>query len=289
MPFVVEYINACIKADEFNGQSDIAEVYEPLKRNFVIQRLRPKKCFHLDELALMRLAIEINRIGDICLYCNDVKFYENIRSLVHDQGISGEWAFTVLNYLLAVHYQLIRVDEKKAFLIRNFIVKNFAYKLRGPKRVAFMATLFIGLQYDCEFENGERWVIGIGEYFFQKFLVQQYVNISEYRVYIAFVILCFAHIYAIAKGRKSIQSRNMIFSLKELSMVKVCSLWDFIRVLCKSIPKNGYVKRTPIQTENFSSLDCKKRREIAFVASRLQVDPKTESVKRWIRYLSPIE
>ena len=247
----------------------------------------PKNCFQLTELALARLAIATNNEEDLELYFNELKFYENIQNFVVDYGISGEWAFTVLDYLLAVHCLLVTVDEKKAFLLRNFIFKNFAYKLRGSKRVVLMATLFIGLQYDCVFENGKRWVIGIGKYFFEKFFVQKYVETAENRVYVAFVMLCFAHIYAIV-GERCEERDKIILDFKALDKANVYNLWDFAKVLCKSIENNRKVHRTPLQAENFRRLSCKDRRKIAFVASRLREPEKlkTESVRRWLGYIS---
>ena len=261
--------------------------YKVLKNNFLGL---PKNSFQLIELALARLAITTNNEEDLELYFNELKFYENIQSLVDDHGISGEWAFTVLNYLLAVHCLLVTVDERKAFLLRNFIFKNFAYKLRGSKRVVFMATLFIGLQYDCEFENGKRWVIGIGKYFFEKFFVQKYVKTAENRVYVAFVMLCFAHIYAIVEKRCE-EHDEMIWSFRDFHKANAHNLWDFASVLCKCITSTGKVPRTRKQVECFERLGCKKRRKIAFVASRLREPEKlkTKSVRRWLRYISDPE
>ena len=283
----LEFINACKVQSTHIEVMILQSEYEEQKGNFLRHRYRPKKCFRVNELALVRLAITTNRIDDLSLYFNDLEFYENIQSLVDDQGISGEWAFTVLNYLFAVHCFLVRFDETKAFLVRNFIVKNFAYKLRGPKRVAFMATLFIGLQYDCQFENGERWVIGIGEYFFEKFLVEKYVNNAECRVYLAFVILFFALVYAIVGGRRCEKSDEMVYAFRALNKVKISNLWDFASVLCQCIDMNNYVQPTPNQIDNFKSLDCKNQREIALVVSRLRepIQLQTESVRRLLKYL----
>ena len=284
----VEFLNACSKTQnnkDVSTAQQIAATYQELKNELSKQPLRPKKCFPLDELAILRLVVAMGENKEIKYFCNDLKFYKDIKNLVGDQGISGEWAFTVLNYLLAVHGLLVRFDATKAFLIRNFIVKNFAYKLRGPKRIAFMATLFVGLQYDCQFENGERWVLGIGEYFFEKFLVQKYVKISECRVYLAFVMLCFAHIYEII-GKK--EKHNAMFSAyKALRKVNVCHLWEYIDVLFECVSLNKY-KRTANQVRFLGNPDCINRSEIAFVHRRLQAPAQlsTESVNRWLRYIT---
>ena len=79
--------------------------------------------------------------------------FPSIRSfmkLTTDEEMPPDWVFTILDCAFVIHCRLINFDACAAFSLRNFLFKNFAFKLRGCKHVCVMATLSVGLSYDVE-------------------------------------------------------------------------------------------------------------------------------------------
>ena len=294
MRFVfLEYIDVCTQRIHYEGyvlgQNRMETLYDELKNSFPVEnKVMPSRNF-LYEIALMRLALAQNKTEDVGLYLNKFLLFMDIKDLVDDGGISGEWAFTILNYVLAMNCQMVLADDFKSWLLGSFIFKNFAYKLRGAKRLAFMATLFAGLHYDCRCEKVENRVKSIGLYLFKKFNREKYTSVSECQVYMSFAYLFMADMYFI-KGKKKI-AVDVLKLISALKPRNATYLWVILKVLCR------YVKRKRTSSIGFNHKKdhellmeslCQSRWKTAIVASRLCEDSKydNDSVKRWRKYLN---
>ena len=100
-------------------------------------------------LALIYLALILHKTEKVKAMCS----FPSIRSfmkLTTDEEMPPDWVFTILDCAFVIHCRLINFDACAAFSLRNFLFKNFAFKLRGCKHVCVMATLSIGLSYDVE-------------------------------------------------------------------------------------------------------------------------------------------
>ena len=271
-------------------KTSLRDLYKKLKSSFIEDPdTRPRK--HLNELALMLLAFASDREEDVGQFLNSLKYYSDPKCMANDEGISGEWAFTVLDFFRPVHCRLILADRKKAFLLRNFVFKNFVYKLLGAKRLTFLATLFADLHYDCQFENGEHWVVGIGKYISQNFFNDDCINIDEFRIYLRVVFLFMGDqsttIFGDAEESKTILSRICHRNYR----INRDYIWECLDVFYKSIRSKSFkVQATETQVKNFTQSQSKARWKKAFSFSRLFEFFRNhfESERRWTLLISSI-
>ena len=239
----------------------------------------------------MYLAFLLDRGQDVCFYFNNLKYYNSPKDLAGDEGISSEWAFTVLDYFLSVHCRLVSHDKKKAFLLRNFVFKNFAYKLREVKWLAFLATLFAGLHYDCRSENKEHWAAGIGEYV-DKVAGnnEKFCNIPECIIYLKFVRLYLGDQYlGLALSNHAYHILEKIVKKFEKDSFR---LSQFINILSKVvIDQNKTVTFSERQNKMYGKPIFKARWSRAVALRQLNefLSNASETKKRWQGFFNSLE
>ena len=203
--FFIELIKLHANQAEITNRKYLEKLYSEIRNakscDFQIHSMSSAKHF-LCTLALIYLALILHKTEELKRMC----YFSSIRSfteLTTGEGILPDWAFTILDSVFAIHCRLIKFDACAAYSLRNFLFKNFAFKLRGCKRVCVMATLFVGLSYDVESVENTRTqdIINIEEYVLTKFVTEKYLGRNiwttypEFRVYICFVCMFMANLY----------------------------------------------------------------------------------------------
>ena len=225
------------------------EIRNAISPDFQMQNVFSKH--FLRTLALIRLALILNKTEEVKAMCN----FPSIKSfteLTTDEGIPPDWAFTILDYVFAIHCRLIKFDAGAAYSLRNFLFKNFAFKLRGCKRVCVMATLFAGLRYDVELKGNSRTqdIINIGEYVLTKFVTEKYLaanidthQFQELRVYVCFVCLFMADLYK----RSPFNAASLLKAAKVHSSTYAGNISEFNRTVIMTIECGRFTKRSEKQ------------------------------------------
>ena len=240
----------------------------------------------LRTLALIRLALILNKTEEVKAMCN----FPSIKSfteLTAGDGVPPDWAFTILDYVFAIHCRLIKFDADAAYLLRNFLFKTFAFKLRGCKRVCVMATFFAGLRYDVVSVENTRTqdITNIGEYVLTKFVTEKYLapnidthQFQEYRVYICFVCLFMADMYL----RFDFDAKPLLNAAKVYKHTFAGYISEFIKTALMAI-EHGRLRRRS-DKQNIILLDksnCE-RWKAAIVFPRIfDRNGQTPSVDRW--------
>ena len=253
-------------------------------------------CLH--NVALLRLALLIpSRSRNVSQFCR-TQFCKTLDDLKDDKGIPGDWAFTALNYVLAVHCRLIAegannplyVDE--ASNLRNYIFKNFAFKLRGMKQICFMTTLFVGLRYDFDEKDELREVISIGKYVLRKYDFKKYRKLyTENRFYFAFVYLFLSEIYTSNSEMhklEKVQARKHTKQAKvNTSAPSANNLWQFLNETFLIIKHECHRKEMSKERhDKIMDLKCKCRWKKALVSSRLKENVRDgKAVTLWKRHI----
>ena len=77
--------------------------------------------------------------------------YRKLAEVLIDKGSPADWAFTLCSLTDSVSFRM-KILRKSDFtgFIRNFVFENYALKLRGAKRVAFIANLCACMHYDTK-------------------------------------------------------------------------------------------------------------------------------------------
>ena len=116
------------------------------------------------------------------------------QGVITKEGLPADWACSIYHLFFKVHHYLKYKNQfASAILISNYILKNYAYKLSGTKRIAFVANFFASVHYDYEkFSNGSFVIVDMGRYILEKFDNNFYTYIPENRVYLLFVRLILA-------------------------------------------------------------------------------------------------
>ena len=245
-------------------------------------------------LALIRLALMLNKTAEEVKKMCDFPSIKSFAELTTDEGVAADWAFTILDYVFAIHCRLIKVDADAAYLLRNFLFKNFAFKLRGCKRVCVMATLFAGLCYDVEsMENTHtRDIINIGEYVLTKFVTEKYLgrNVSktypEFRVYVCFVCIFMADLYK----HFDFNVTPLLNAAKEFQATHAGYISEFVKVILMAIEKGMFKKRSEYQNEFLLKKNCSERWKAAIVLPRIfDDDCRTPSTARWANRITLLE
>ena len=287
--FLAELINVCQKQNDMQTPNDLyceistADASDPLMNNF------PKNI--LRKLALIRLSLIIEKnedLEDLCQFPAVITSFTDLTT--NYEGIPPDWTFTVLDHTFAVHWRLIRVFPNAAYALRNFLFKNFAFKLRGVKRVCVMATLFAGLCHDFVSVWLTPGIVDIGEYVLTKFVSEKYLKflsrkpVYEIRVYICFVCVLMAAVV----NMLDLDETKFLNAAREYWYIRAGYISIFMRVAVFAIEK----KSTPFT--RISNKDIKRhslRWKTAIVKSRLDdiSAPVTQSVRRWLNILKEAE
>ena len=208
------------------------------------QKTNPDSMTFLQKLGAMHIAAAVGEKANSELDpMTDpvIQFYRNLKELVDNKGIPADWAFTICNLICLIHNYLRTSDKPDvAGLIRNFVFKDYAFQLRGIKRVAFFANLFANLHYEAaempdttedkaeanlrnktvelpdqtkdkaedEYKTVRDKIMEIGQYTLQRFCTDtsKWKNHPEGRIYLAFTGLIMADVEMQLKpSRESVQ------------------------------------------------------------------------------------
>ena len=287
--FLAELINICQKQNDMQTLNNLyceissAEASDLLMNNF------PKNI--LRKLALIRLSLILGKnedLEDLCQFPPAITSFTDLTT--NYKGIPPDWTFTVLDYTFAVHCRLILVYPNAAYALRNFLFKNFAFKLRGVKRVSVMATLFAGLRHDFVSIRMTPGILDIGEYVLTKFVSEKYLKflsrkpVYEIRVYICFVCVLMADVV----GMLGLDETRFSNAAREYWYIRAGYLSLFFKVAVSAIEK----RNTPITKNSSKDIERQSLRwKTAIVKSRLDdiSAPVTNSVKRWLNILKKAE
>ena len=172
------------------------------------------------------------------------KRFNNPEEVQDLEGLPADFAFTIFHLFFPVHYYMkYKNQHVSAALLSDYILKNYAYKLHGVKRIAFMANFFASLHYDYLPTSPLNAIKDIGEYVVSKFDGERYVNAPENRIYTAFMKLIMADIQMQTKNVT--ECENLIKSAKLNQPMKeeyLESLWTFLRLYCDMITKNATIQ-----------------------------------------------
>ena len=240
-------------------------------------------------LALIYLALILHKTEEVKRMC-DFSSIRSFTELTTDEGIPPDWAFTILDYVLAIHCRLIKFDACAAYSLRNFLFKNFAFKLRGCKRVCVMATLFIGLSYDVEsVENtSTQDIINIGEYVLTKFVTEKYLGRNiwttypEFRVYVCFVCIFMADMYL----RFDFDATPLLNAAKVYKQTYAGYISEFITVALLAIEKGRFRKRSEIQNEMIFQRSSKRWKAAIVLPRIFDNHCRTPSTAQWANFLT---
>ena len=240
----------------------------------------------LRTLALIRLALMLNKTEEVKAMCN----FPSIKSfpeLATNEGIPPDWAFTILDYVFPIHCRLVKSDANAAYSLRNFLFKNFAFKLRGCKRVCVMATFFIGLSYDVESVENTRNqdIINIGEYVLTKFVTEKYLALNpetpypEFRIYICFVCMFMAEMYAY---QFCLEAASLFAAARVFKLTSAGYISEFLAFAIVATQRSGLKKRSKRQNENIFHKSRSERWKVAIVLPRIFDDQgQTSATVRW--------
>ena len=246
-------------------------------------------------LALIRLALMLNKTAEeVKGICNFFSF-KSFQELITQEGVPPDWAFTILDYVFAIHCRLTKVDADAAYSLRIFLFKNFAFKLRGCKRVCVMATLFVGLCYDVESMENTRTqdIINIGEYVLTKFVTEKYLELkvltayAEFRVYVCFVCIFMADLYK----HFGFNTTPLLNAAKQFRVTPAGNISEFVTVALMVIENNRFRQRSEQQHNNLFQPSCWERWKAAIVLPRICDDDqcRTASTDRWGNIVTLLE
>ena len=281
---------SCIFVELINVYSDDIPFLTHLYHQYfcVLPKNRRMHCFPksiLHTLAVIRLTLILGK-DDVAKYVGltSIPFIQSFTELTSDEGIPPDWCSTILNYVLAVHCRLIKIDANAAYLLRNYLFKNFAYKLRGSKRVCIMVTFFAGLQYDFVSIEETPDILNIGEYLLTKFVCDKYLRanklFSEYRVYFCVACIVMADLY----------KEPLLLSAAIFENTHAGYIAEFFRAIKRAI-ESTVTQDQQKQCEHTLDPKYSRRWKTAIVYSRLfdETAPVTECVERWRGMIRSIE
>ena len=231
------------------------------------------------------------------------QYFSTMNDRIINKGMPADWAFTICNLMDYVHhYQKNSGKHFNAALIRNFVFQNYAYKLRGVKRVAFIANIFAGLHYDTESNPSESFfrnieeqqrvdkIMKIGEYALQKFGFDDEAVLTEVGIYLAFISLFMADVEKQVrenwmKCSEYIKKANIKNGVKDQSLL---GLWQFLCLYLKMIKDNHRMKEGLDYLQHSQVLlpECQGRWRKAIRATRRRMFPWSNSfVDTWLKRL----
>ena len=271
------------------GNRDYLENLYPEIKNAISPDSHLQNAFSkqfLRTLALIRLALMLNKTEEVRTMCN----FPSIKSfteLTTDEGIPPDCAFTILDYVFVIHCRLVKLDADAAYSLRNFLFKTFAFKLRGCKRVCVMATLFAGLRYDVESVENTRTqdITNIGEYVLTKFVTEKYLAFNtetpyqEFRVYICFVCMFMAEIYAY---QFCLDTTSLFAAARVFKLTYAGYISEFLAFAIVTTQRSGFIKRSKRQNENIFHKSRSERWKVAIVLPRIFDNQcQTSATVRW--------
>ena len=169
------------------------------------------------------------------------------------EGLPADWACTIFSLFFHVHHYLKRNDQfTSAALLSNYILKNYAYKLGGTKRIAFMSNFFASLHHDYENAvSGSTVIKNIGRYILVKFDHKFYTSTLENRIYVMFVRLILADLgkqfdlkyWCPVKTEKEPEDLFKVMTEeadlhRQISDKSLKHFWSFLRVYLDMISNN---------------------------------------------------
>ena len=156
---------------------------------------------HLQCLGAMHIAATLDKILE-----SEPNFVRGPTSIKNDiqiiinAGSPADFAFTIFILVDSVSNYIKRCREPHFDQNINILVfKNFAYKLRGAKRIAFIANLCASLHYDIEpLPVGSyrlHQLQTMADYALDNFVMGSKAGMSEIRIYLTFISLIMADVF----------------------------------------------------------------------------------------------
>jgi len=198
-----------------------------------------------------------------CKFCNTVE------DLIESTGLPADWAFTVYNLFFPLHSFLKKREMFDADLFRDFIFQNYAYKLRGVKRVAFMANFFASMHYDFTKTKDIKKARNLSQYVITKF---GSVSESEFRIYVTFTRLIMADVETQVKADDSAEECKKLFKDAKLQdkieKGGLQRLWSFLVIYKEMIKHNSRLELEEMKYKFVMVPECRGRWMKAICASR---------------------
>jgi len=202
---------------------------------------------------------------------DEISHYREVQKLIADPGLPADWAFTVFNLFPPVHSWLIKKEnEHDATLFRNFILQNYAYKLRGVKRVAFMASFFASMHYDFTESKNIDDARNLSRYVITKF---DRVPEPEFRIYVTFTRLIMADVET-SRIRDDHSAEELIKLFRDAKLqdcineIGLQSLWRFLNLYKEMIENNLRLEFEKMVHRRVLVPECRVRWRKAICASR---------------------
>jgi len=201
--------------------------------------------------------------------CGPCKLYNTVEDLIESTGLPADWAFTVYNLFFPLHSFLKKKEMFDADLFRDFIFQNYAYKLRGVKRVAFMANFFASMHYDFTKIEDMKKARNLSQYVITKF---GSVSESEFRIYATFTRLIMADVETQVKADDSAEECIKLFrdaklqdNIEEDGLLR---LWSFLVLYEGMIKHNRRLDLDKLMHQFVMVAECRGRWKKAICVSR---------------------
>ena len=155
---------------------------------------------HLQCLGAMHIAAILDKkVGSDYNFHRKYSGREDIQIIIN-VGSPADFAFTIFILVDSVSNFIKRNGEYYFALIVTLLTfENFAYKLRGAKRVAFIAMLCASLHYDVDPPPNETFRLNqlktMVDYALNNFGVGSKAGMSEVRIYLTFTSLIMADVF----------------------------------------------------------------------------------------------
>ena len=238
-------------------------------------------------LALIRLTLMLGKDEEAKSFCR--KYFPSVGSfseLTANEGIPPDWCSTILNFVLAVHCRSIIIDSKAAYLLRNYLFKNFAYKLRGLKRACIIATLFTGLRYDFVSIEKTPDILNNGEYVLTKFVSKKYLYgpdklISEIRIYVCVACIVMADLYQMLK---------LFQAARNFQRTRAGNIADFLMAIMRRLGyPDAHEKKRRYEYVSHPRYSLRWKTAIAYSRLFDETAPVTDCGERWRSIIRSIE
>jgi len=203
------------------------------------------------------------------LIIQEIQHYEEVNHLIADKGLPADWAFTVFNIFFPLHCFLRKKEKIKATFFRDFLFQNYAYKLRGVKRVAFMANFFASMHYDFTKIKDIHYIRNLNQYVFANF--DSFPG-TEVRIYVTFTRLIMADVETQLKDDDFDEKRKRLFRDAKLHNRimegSLQQLWSFLILYKEMIEHNSRLEFEKLRHRFVMVPECRVRWRKAICSSR---------------------
>ena len=215
---------------------------------------------------------------------------ENLKDLIDDKGIPADCAFTICNFVDAIHF-FVGVSKSYIKSVRFLVFKNYAYGLQRVKRFAFFANVFACLHYDT-FRTESEDILQFGEYPCSTFNDSKQKNMPEVRIYVAFIRLILADLRKqLGYEKTSLEyiKKASIFRDVAVHSPSLIGLCDFLKLFSEMInDEKAKVKPEQLEQSFLMLPECKEKYNKAICASRhYKFSSNSRLVKLWLKRLDP--